>query len=241
MPKKATERACPGVEQLNVAKWIREHTDLLLRHPDPATGEMILDYANAYPVTLAPVLRGLQVKTNSTLVAIYSMPASEEKTRLLEEYALWKERLDRYVAFNDAALASTPTSSASIWWCVTMPLTLGWYPNANCTDVDPDQKYQADPDVATPLILTNQALCAGAFYDTQNFGKYWEYVHESAGELPAIAGHYVDAAADLASNAFDNLKSYVSVSRKIVPWVAGAVIVAGIAYLAFRSGPAKRT
>lgn len=238
------DRSCPAKQTVNIGNWVRLHSEMFLHNVDPVTGEVVLNYNKATPVLMMVLLLALVVKTDDARKVIDSLEGSESTEALRADLEAWEGRLQRYMELNDAAVASTPDDPASIWWCVTMPLILGWYPDAACTGIDPEQKVQEMADVATPIRIINGAVCLGAFYDTQGIGRYFEYAGQEAEALAEKgieeARALYDQAKAFAQKARDRIEDYLDFQKRALPWVAGAVIIGGLVYLSITYGPKRR-
>ena len=236
------DTTCPAGHTVKIGRWVADHSKLFLH--DEQDGKTVLNYRKATPVLLSALLLGLELKTADAQEVIGSLPDTHDKRGLVADLDAWKQRLARYQSFNSDAMVATPSDPGSVWWCVTMPLILGWYPNATCTGIDPEQKGQELADVATPILLINAGICAGAFYDTQNLSKYFEFSLGLAEDLAkdGIEGakNLYEEAKELATKVKEHVEGYLDFQKKALPWIAGAVIVGGLAYLAFTYGPKTR-
>jgi len=212
----------PDCIQYDVGKFVKQHSDAFLKRVNPQTGQVQLDYSKATPRSMQILLDELQQLTDEVRGSITSVQdgyANSEATKLKMQLGHWQDELNGYKNKVRTAVDQN-LGPGAIYYCVTAPLFLGWYPNSSCTGVNPNQTQQMVATVGTPLSLLNQALCLREA--NENAGewvlRYWKRVEDGLGTV-------VDAAQDVAKatkSFWDNYK---------VPVLAGTGLAALFLFL----------
>lgn len=225
--------ACVEKMQLDVGKWVRHHQDVYL--PKLPSGNRSINYAT--PFNLELLVNALTMQSAHTQESIDSVDRTVTRAQLQSDFDQWMDRLNGYLSYLTSLPPEELQNAAASYWCVTSPLLVGWWPNADCTAEDPEQRTRKIPDVATPLIIANQALCANGFFSTESFGTYWEY---QAQLFKDVGGWLWENTEKLARKVKTHVEDYINFQKRALPWVAGAVMVGGLAYLAYAYGPKRR-
>ena len=138
---------------------------------------------------------------------------------------------DAYIKRDRADIYTGP-----MYYCVTMPLLLGWDGNKACDGVSKKQKTQKPPLVGLPLAVIRQAQTLGAFVDSSVFRQMAEFVFS---KVIVVGQGVLEISEDAYIATKEILEDVAEVAKKIVEHqikvtVVGLALIGGAAALYFK-------
>lgn len=224
-----------------------------LRQPDGSLG-----YANATPAALQPTvmkliemsaraqelvreaallksarLGGGSLGTGSGVFAreIKAEPGPENPT-----VQAYDARLQHYLeVINDCIAAGRFSDPDCVFWRVTAPLLLGWYPNADGDGPDPSQ---TGPRAADAGYAARMLYMAGVKVDADQRNTLSQALLESADDLATGVGDQAKKSWELIEGAAAKIRDWVDPAKRLKTpalLLAGAVGL-GLLYLYSKKG-----
>ncbi len=168
-----------------------------------------------------------QAKASLGGTSVYELYASREPGPLNKEVIAYDERLQEYLRIINECIGEGRHSDPDcVYYTVTAPLLMGWFPNEAGDDVDPEQKWRKPADVGYAARMLLMAGEASSFDASQGLIKYLEFVEEAAKDrmhdLAWAAKQLAKAAGEIAAAAMEGV-------TKGFPWLpiaAGGLLVA---------------
>lgn len=229
-------------EKIDVGKVVRLVSDafLITELPD---GKRELSTKRATPAALQGLLLSLAIltdKADAMLEERHRRFINKPHPQLQADWEAWKARLEDYLQKVNACIAEGRfLEPRCCSFTVTLPLLLGWYPNEAGDGVDPNQKTQKVPDLASIFQIFNGLIEAGAFFETLTLGTFMGDVATSAKETYEVYIDPVVEAAVAAAEAIANVPGALMKAVKrhqqnlsALPWILGGGLVVGAIYLA---------
>lgn len=147
------------------------------------------------------------------------------------------KRLEGYLGYINECIGNGKAMDPDcIYYTVTAPLLMGWYPNKDGTGIDPAQLTRKPADsgyVARMMLMAGERA---KFEGTQNLNKFLEITYEEAKNRMAdakwMAEELARAMADIAAAAASAALSSITKSSVWLPLGVGAGL---IGFLWFRS------
>lgn len=242
MPRRIPARRNAKASKIDVGKVVRLTSDALLITQLPDGGRE-LSTKRATPAAMQGLLLGLAVLTdraNAMLEERHRQWANKPYPQIEADFQAWRGRFEAYLAdVNECIGSSRFNDPQCISWTVTLPLLLGWYPNEAGDGVDPAQKVQKTPDLASIFLIFNQLIEAGAVFETYTLGTFMGDVATSAEESYETYVDPIVEAAVAAAKAVAELPQTLMAAAKrhqntlsALPWILGGGLVVGAIYLA---------
>lgn len=215
----------------NVGRFVSQNTDVFLRSIGP-DGKPQLTYNKATPEAMAVLIEELDRLTDELQVRINDLSPSlwnEEVQKLRFNFDHWLDDLSVYRSHVEQAVEEGAGPQA-IYHCVTAPLLLGWYPNADCTGPNPAQTQQMTAAVGVPLEMLNRVLCIqdAQEHASESVADYFIGLRDGLIELS-------EDLSDAAANAAAAASAAAKAVAKLSPTTLALLVAAGIgAYILLR-------
>lgn len=141
-------------------------------------------------------------------------------------------RLEGYrKAIDDAVIAGKHADAEATHYTVTLPLLVGWYPNADGTDIDPAQKQRRAADSGYAARMLCMAGVRGDFEASQQLSEFFRAEAEG---LKVRAVETGEAAYEYMADAMAaGVGMLLAPTRKLqttAKWVIGGVAAAAVVY-----------